>query len=84
MLNRLLLRFKNNLDRRLFLNVNNEFFTNLKKDTTTENRFYAAVGLNISKANNIQLGYLNHKINGLNLHRLQVGIFIKTDLIKKL
>lgn len=67
-----------------FLNVSNEFFTNLKKDTATENRLYAAVGLNISKANNIQLGYLNHKINGLNLHRLQVGIFIKTDLRKKL
>lgn len=67
-----------------FLNVNNEFFANLKKDTATENRLYAAVGLNISKTNNIQLGYLNHKINGLNLHRLQVGIFIKTDLRKKL
>lgn len=67
-----------------FLNVNNEFFANLKKDTARENRLYAAVGLNISKTNNIQLGYLNHKINGLNLHRLQVGIFIKTDLRKKL
>lgn len=67
-----------------FLIANNEFFANLKKDTDTENRFYAALGWNISKTDNIQLGYLNHKINGLNLHRLQVGIFIKTDLRKKL
>jgi hypothetical protein len=74
---------KINLSKDFFINTNNEFFANLKEDTFTENRFYAAIGLNVSKNNNVQFGYLNHKINGLNLHRLQVGLYIKTDLRKK-
>lgn len=62
-----------------FVNCSNEIFANLKGDVFTENRLYTAIGINLSKSNNIQLGYLNQKINGENLHRLQIGIFIKTD-----
>ena len=65
-----------------FVNCSNEIFANLKGDVFTENRFYTAIGINLSKYNNIQLGYLNQKINGENLHRLQIGIFIKTDYRK--
>ena len=72
------------LNRTLFLNINNEIFANFKDQVFTENRFYAALGFNLSKSNNIQLGYLNHEINKLNLNRLQVGLFIKTDLRKKI
>ena len=71
------------LSNNLFFNISNEVFANFKNQVFTENRFYAAVGFNISKSNNIQLGYLNHEINKLNLNRLQVGLFIKTDLRKK-
>jgi hypothetical protein len=71
------------LNETLFINVNNEFFANLKGEVFTENRFYAALGFKISNSNNIQFGYLNHEINKLNLHRLQIGLFIKTDLRKK-
>jgi hypothetical protein len=71
------------LNKNLFINVNEEIFANLKGDVFTENRFYAALGLNISSSSNIQLGYLNHEINDLNLNRLQIGIFIKTDHRKK-
>jgi hypothetical protein len=74
---------KLNLNKTLFFNVSNELFANLEDDVFTENRFYAALGFNITNASNIQLGYLNHEINGLNLNRLQVGIFIKTDHRKK-
>ncbi|MCL5129844.1 DUF2490 domain-containing protein [Algibacter sp. L4_22] len=74
---------KINLNKTLFLNVKNEVFANLKDEVFTENRFYAALGFNISKTNNIQLGYLNHEINKSNFNRLQLGLFIKTDLRKK-
>lgn len=71
------------LTKNLYVNASNEFFANLKEDMFTENRLYMGLGINISKTNNIQFGYLNHKINGLNLHRLQVGVLIKTDLRNK-
>ena len=71
------------LNDKLFINVNNEIFANTKDQVFTENRFYAALGKNISKSNNIQIGYLNHEINKSNLNRLQVGLFFKTDLRKK-
>ncbi|GAL79894.1 hypothetical protein JCM19274_2566 [Algibacter lectus] len=56
---------------------------NLQDQVFTENRFYATIGFNVSKTSNFQLGYLNHEINKLNLNRLQVGYFFKTDLRKK-
>ncbi|MEP3838487.1 MAG: DUF2490 domain-containing protein [Algibacter sp.] len=74
---------KINLNKSLFIRLNNEFLATIQSDMLTENRFYTALGLNISKSCNVQLGYLNRKINGLNLHRLQAGLFIKTDHRKK-
>tara|TARA_R110002049_G_scaffold44064_4_gene129190 strand:+ start:330 stop:1007 length:678 start_codon:yes stop_codon:yes gene_type:complete len=74
---------KINLNKALFININEELFANLKDQVFTENRFYAALGCNLSSSSNIQLGYLNHEINKQNLNRLQVGLFIKTDLRKK-
>jgi hypothetical protein len=71
------------LNKILFININNEIFANFKDEVFTENRFYSAIGFNISKLSNIQFGYLNHEINKSNLHRLQLGLFIKTDLRKK-
>ncbi|MBU3821557.1 DUF2490 domain-containing protein [Flavobacteriaceae bacterium XHP0103] len=74
---------KINLNKTLFVSLNNEFFFNFKGDLSNENRLCANLGLNINKNSIIQFGYLNHKINGLNLHRLQVGIYLKTDHTKK-
>ena len=74
---------KINLNKSFFVCLNNEILSTLQKKTNTENRFYTALGINISKSSNLQFGYLNRKINGLNLHRLQAGIFIKTNHIKK-
>lgn len=71
------------LNRRLFVCFNNEFFANLKGRVFTENRLYTALGIKLSTSENIQLGYLNHKINAKNLHRLQIGVFIKSDFRKK-
>ncbi|KAA5823563.1 DUF2490 domain-containing protein [Algibacter amylolyticus] len=71
------------LNKSLFIRLNNEFLATLESDILTENRLYTALGINISKSCNVQLGYLNRKINGLNLHRLQAGLYIKTDHRKK-
>jgi len=71
------------LNKNLFIRLHNEFLATIDDDVLTENRLYSALGINISKSCNLQLGYLNRKIKGLNLHRLQVGIFIKTDHRKK-
>lgn len=74
---------KINLNKSLFIRFHNEFLFTIQDDIINENRLYGALGINISKSSNLQLGYLNRKIKGLNLHRLQVGLFIKTDHRKK-
>lgn len=71
------------LNNRFFIRLNNEFLATIQKNIVTENRLYSALGFNISKSSNLQLGYLNRKINGLNLHRLQACYAIKTNHIKK-
>lgn len=67
----------------LFLVVNEEIFFNTKGQVFTENRFSANFNLNISKTNYIKIGYINQIINKLNLNRLQLGLFFKTDFTKK-
>jgi hypothetical protein len=72
-----------NINKTLFFNIKNEVFANLQDEVFTENRFYTALGFNLSKKSNIQVGYINHEINKTNLNRLQLGLYIKTDLRKK-
>ncbi|MFH4966324.1 DUF2490 domain-containing protein [Gaetbulibacter sp. M235] len=71
-----------NLNKSLFVLINDEVFANLESKVFTENRFYTALGIHISKFNNIELGYLNQKINGAFINRLQVVINIKTNRYK--
>lgn len=71
------------LNKTLFIRIHDEFLAIMHDDIITENRLYSALGVNISKSCNVQFGYLNRKINGLNFHRLQMGVFIKTDHSKK-
>ncbi len=73
---------KININKSFFLNINNEVFANLKGNVFSENRLYTAIGIRVF-SNNIQIGYLNHKINDLNLNRLQVAINIKTNHLNK-
>ncbi len=68
----------------LFVRLHNELLLTPKSSSTPENRFYTGFGINISKSDNIQLGYMNRNAsNKANLHRLQVGVFFKTDFRKK-
>lgn len=72
-----------NLSERVFFYINEELFINTKDDIFTENRLGTGFGLVISKANTIKIGYLNHEINRQNFNRVQIGIFINTDLRNK-
>ncbi len=75
---------KFNLNNKLFIRLHNEFLSTPKSSKTVENRFYTGLGINISKSNNIQLGYMNRNTsNKENLQRLQMSVFFKTDFRKK-
>ncbi|NMH86160.1 DUF2490 domain-containing protein [Flavivirga algicola] len=69
------------LNKTLFIRINNEVLSTIEDDFSSANRFYTALGINLSKSCNLQLGYLNRYLfkKDINLHRLQVGLFIKTD-----
>lgn len=70
-----------------FIRIHNEYITTIQTKKVigfSENRLYTALGFNISKAVNMQVGYLNRTIKGLDLHRLQLGLFYKIDLRKKM
>lgn len=74
------------LNKILFFRIHNEYLSTIeskKVDAFSENRFYSALGINTSKAVNIQVGYLNRSIRKLSLHRVQLGLFYKIDLRKK-
>ncbi|MCF7568129.1 DUF2490 domain-containing protein [Sabulilitoribacter arenilitoris] len=74
---------KFNLNNTLFIRLHNEILSTPKFTNTLENRFYTGLGINISKSSNIKLGYMNRNTpSKANLHRIQAGIFIKTDFRK--
>lgn len=76
-------RTKINLNNTFYLTASNESFFNFKGDLYQENRFITAIGLKATKNIVLEAGYLGHYINNLHLDRLQVGIYINTDLRKK-
>lgn len=74
------------LNKTFFLRLNNEYIWTIqtkKNDGFDENRAYGALGINMFKSANLQVGYLNRKIKGMNLHRLQLSLFYKADFRKK-
>lgn len=78
------LGLKFNLSKTLFVRFHNEVLLTPKFSSTAENRFYTGLGINISKSNSIHFGYMNRNTsNKQNLHRLKVGVYLKTDFRKK-
>ena len=71
--------FKYDFNKTLFALVSEEPFVNFQDQAFHENRFYAGLGLNISKHSQISLGYLKQHIRKNNLNRIQLGISIQTD-----
>ena len=66
-----------------FLSAYDEIFINFQDPLFGQNRLYGAVGYQFNKDINVQLGYLKNHFTGINFDRLQLAIFINTDLRKK-
>jgi hypothetical protein len=66
-----------------FVTAYDEVFINLQEPVFGQNRLYAAVGYNINKSLAVQAGYLKNHFTGRNFDRLQLGVFLKTDLRKQ-
>lgn len=78
------LGIKYNLNETFFIRLHNELLLTPKFSSTPENRFYTGLGINISKSNSIYLGYMNRNTsNKQNLHRIKVGMYLKTNFRKK-
>ncbi|MEO1012929.1 MAG: DUF2490 domain-containing protein [Bacteroidota bacterium] len=71
------------LTKLFFLNFYDEVFINLQNNIFDQNRLYGALGIRLSKASSLQLGYLKNHFNTINFDRLQFGVFINPDLSKK-
>jgi len=78
---RLLITFP--IDDHWFLSAYDEIFINFQEPIFGQNRLYGAVGYKFNKDFNIQLGYLKNHFTGINFDRLQLAVFINTDLRKK-
>lgn len=68
---------KNN-DSPLFISLYDEIFLNISDTPFDQNRLFAALGYQINKQMNFQLGYLRHRSGGLDLNRLQLAVFLNT------
>ncbi len=63
-----------------FINWYDEIFLNLQDDVFGQNRFYIALGMQLSKSSSVQVGYLKNHFPGINYDRLQFAIFFNPDL----
>ena len=71
------------LNKTFSVSASNEFFANFTGPIFNENRFQVCLGIKISKGNSLKVGYLNHEIFNMNLNRLQLGYYFKTNWVSK-
>ena len=62
----------------LFISLYDEIFLNISDSPFDQNRLFAALGYQINKQMNFQLGYLRHRSGALDLNRLQLAVFLNT------
>ena len=62
----------------LFVSLYDEIFLNISDSPFDQNRLFAALGYQINKQMNFQVGYLGHRSGNLNLNRLQLAVFLNT------
>lgn len=67
----------------LYVTAYDEVFINLQGDTFGQNRLYGALGYKFNKNFRTEVGFLKNHIGNRNFERLQVAVFINTDLRKK-
>lgn len=62
----------------LFISFYDEIFLNISDNPFDQNRLFAALGFQVNKQMNIQLGYLRHRAGSLDFNRLQLALFLNT------
>ena len=62
----------------LFISLYDEIFLNISNTPFDQNRLFAALGYQVNKQMNFQVGYLRHRSGVLNLNRLQIAVFLTT------
>ena len=67
----------------LFLGVYDEVFVNTKDTFFDRNRLYAALGYQLSKTTQVQLGYLRQRVNDFGKNYLQFGVVYNPDFRKE-
>jgi len=65
-----------------FIGIYDELFMNTKNTFFDRNRFYTALGYQVSKPLQVQLGYLYQRVNPFGKHHLQLGVVYNTDFRK--
>jgi len=63
----------------IFLGVYDEIFMNTKEIFFDRNRFYVALGYQISKTTQVQVGYLRQRVNAFGKDYLQLGVVFNPD-----
>jgi len=67
----------------IFLGIYDEVFLNTKQTFFDRNRLYGAVGYQLNKPTQIQVGYLYQRVNDFGKNYLQVGLVFNPDFRKK-
>ena len=62
----------------LFISLYDEIFLNISNNPFDQNRLFTALGYQVNKQMNIQVGYLRHRAGSLNFNRLQFAVFLNT------
>lgn len=65
-----------------FLGLYDEVFMNTKNTFFDRNRLYGALGYQISKTTQVQLGYLYQRVNDFGKHHLQLAVVFNPDFRK--
>jgi len=65
-----------------FVGIYDEIFINTKQTFYDRNRLYVSLGYQIKKSLQVQLGYLNQRVNTFGKHHLQLGVVFNTDFRK--
>ncbi|MRH99992.1 DUF2490 domain-containing protein [Kriegella sp. EG-1] len=68
------------LSKIVFLNFYDEIFLNLQDEVFSQNRLYGALGFNVFNNISLQVGYLKNHFKSAHFDRLQIGVFINTDI----
>ena len=66
-----------------FLGIYDEIFMNTKQTYFDRNRLYAALGYQINKTTQVQVGYLRQQVNAFGKDYLQFAVVFNPDLRKK-